>query len=187
MRKRRCKNLHQLHPTRCLHCGRLTQLASELSVASAAPWEKLAPDAPSGNTLCQNHHWPVRSCQIDMLDLCVRCATREEKLDKGRHLRQMRHLRQIRQLQGNVAVARGIIAWYRSSETCRMMYEEMDHFHPSASCAHQLPRLDPSHPRRQPDHALPDCHNQWIDAAFSDPGWCRSSHCSISCGVQFHS
>ena len=147
---------------------------------------KLASDAPFRNSLCRNHHRRQiqRLCPIAMLDLCVGCAITEEALDKGRHLR---HLRQMRHLEGNATVSRGIIASCRYLETRRMMCEELDHFHLSVLCSHQLPRLDPSHPPCQPDHELLDCHHRWIDAAFSDPGWCRSSHCSISCGVQSHS
>ena len=163
-----------------------SHLASELSVALAAPrektcvrravWESTVSESPLACAVWSDRH--ARS---------LRRMRHSRALDKGRHLRQMRHLCQMRQMQGDATVARGIIASYRSSETCRMMCEEKDHFHPSASRAHQLPRLDPSHPPRQPDHALPDCRHQWIDAAFSEPGWCRSSHCSISCGVRFHS
>ena len=187
-RKRRCKKPRQLQTTRCLRCARLTHLASALPVGKPRHGRKLASVAPFGNPLCQNHRWPVRSFLSDRHARPLRQMRHsEEKLDKGRYLRLMRHLRQLRRMQGDAAVARGTIASYRSSETCRMMCEEMGHFHPSALCAHHLPRLDSSHPPRQPDHALPDCRHQWIDAAFSEPGWRRSSHCSISCGVQFHS
>ena len=82
-RERQCKKQHQLQSTRCLRCALLAHLASALP-RQAAPWEILFVSRPFGDPLCQNHRWRVRSCQADMLDLCVRCAIREEKRDKCR-------------------------------------------------------------------------------------------------------